>query len=71
MRTRAVYKGKTLKLLEEVDLREGEIVELEIKKLPGKSEIDKLVGLLRELNISSVQLQHKAKEVWSGKDISY
>ncbi len=48
-------------------LAEGEEVTIEIRK----SKVDKLAGLLGDIDIDSVELQHRAKEVWAKKSLSY
>ncbi|CAG0964387.1 hypothetical protein METP2_01002 [Methanosarcinales archaeon] len=46
---------------------EGEEVIIEIRK----SKVDTLAGLLGDIDIDSVELQHRLKEVWSKKSLSY
>ena len=71
MGTKAIYESRVLKPLEELNLEEGEIVEVEVKKIAGKHRVDGLVGLLGDIDSSSLDLQHKIKEIWAGKSVSY
>ncbi len=57
--SKAIYKNGVLKPLEKIDIPEGEIVEIEIKRGSIKWR-----GALKDLKISSVDLQHKIKEIW-------
>ena len=67
MRVRAIYKDNILKPNKRLHLTEGEEVTIEIRK----SKVDKLAGLLGDINIDSVELQHRTKEVWAKKSLSY
>ena len=67
MGIKARYEKKSLKLLEDVDLEEGEFVEVEIKRDVG---VEKLVGLLKDMDMDSVSLQHKIKDIWVKKSVS-
>ena len=46
MKTKAIYMKGTLKLLEKIDLKEGEEVEIEVKK----NSVNKLVGIIKISN---------------------
>ena len=67
MGIKARYEKKSLKLLEDVDLEEGEFVEVEIKRGAG---VEKLVGLLKDMDTDSVLLQHQIKDIWVRKSVS-
>ncbi len=67
MRVRAIYRDKILKPKNKLALAEGEEVTIEIRK----SKVDKLAGLLGEIDIDSVELQHSTKEVWAKKSLSH
>lgn len=54
---------KSLKPKKKLNLAEGEEVTIEIQK----SKVDKLTGLLGDINIDSVELQHRTKDVWTKK----
>jgi len=56
-----------LKPKRKLALAEGEEVTIEIRK----SKVDKLAGLLGDIDIDSVELQHRTKEVWTKKSLSY
>lgn len=58
MRVRAIYRDKILKPKKKLVLAEGEEVTIEIRK----SKVDKLAGLLGEIDIDSVELQHCSNE---------
>jgi predicted DNA-binding antitoxin AbrB/MazE fold protein len=60
------YENNVLKPLENLDLSEGDVVEIEIVK----SNADKIVGLLKDIDIDSVDLQHAAKDIWVRKVVS-
>ena len=60
------YENNVLKPLEKLDLSEGDVVEIEIIK----SNADKLVGLLKDIDIDSVDLQHAARDIWVRKVVS-
>ncbi|HPS90839.1 MAG TPA: antitoxin family protein [Methanothrix sp.] len=47
-------ENNALKPLEKPDPTEGEI----------KSNADRIVGLLKDIDIDSVDLQHAAKDIW-------
>ena len=64
MRIKAIYKNNVLKPLEKLDLKEGEEVEIEVKK----SNVDRIVGLLKDVELNSLELQHKTKEIWGKKE---
>jgi len=65
MRIKAIYKNNVLKPLEKLDLKEGEEVEIEVKK----SNVDRIVGLLKDVELDSLELQHKTKEIWGKKSV--
>jgi predicted DNA-binding antitoxin AbrB/MazE fold protein len=67
MGIKAVYKNNVLKPLEKLDLKEGEEVEIEIRG----SKVDQLMGLLKDVDLSSLELQHELKEIWVKKSVSY
>jgi predicted DNA-binding antitoxin AbrB/MazE fold protein len=67
MGIKAVYKNNVLKPLEKLDLKEGEEVEIEIRG----SKVDQLIGLLKDVDLSSLELQHELKEIWVKKSVSY
>jgi predicted DNA-binding antitoxin AbrB/MazE fold protein len=58
MRVRAIYRDKILKPKRKLALAEGEEVTIEIRK----SKVDKLAGLLGDIEIDSVNLQHLNKK---------
>ena len=66
MPVKARYENNVLKPLGKLDLIEGEEVEIEIIK----SNADKIVGLLKDIDIDSVDLQHAARDIWVGKIVS-
>ncbi len=57
MRVKAIYRNKILKPKKKLALAEGEEVTIEIRK----SKVDRLAGLLGDIDIDSVELQHKMK----------
>jgi predicted DNA-binding antitoxin AbrB/MazE fold protein len=63
---KARYENNVLKPLEKLDLREGDEVEIEIIR----SNADRIVGLLKDIDIDSVDLQHAARDIWVGKVVS-
>ena len=67
MRMKAIYKDAVLKPLTKLDLKKGEVVEVEIRK----SKVDRIVGLLKDVDLSSLELQHEIKEIWVRKSVSY
>jgi len=67
MRIKAIYKNNVLKPLEKLDLKEGEEVEIEVKK----SNVDRIVGLLKDVEPNSLELQHKTKEILGKKSVSH
>ncbi len=66
MPVKARYENNVLKPIEKLDLSEGEVVEIEIVK----SNADKIVGLLKDIDIDSVDLQHAARNIWVRKVVS-
>jgi predicted DNA-binding antitoxin AbrB/MazE fold protein len=60
------YENNVLKPLEKLDLIDGEEVEIEIIK----SNADRIVGLLKDIDIDSVDLQHAARDIWVREVIS-
>ena len=67
MRVRAIYRDKMLKPDKKLNLSEGEEVTIEIRK----SKVDRLVGLLGDIDIDSVELQHSTKGIWAKKSLSH
>jgi predicted DNA-binding antitoxin AbrB/MazE fold protein len=63
---KARYEDNVRKPLEKLDSIEGDEVEIEIIK----SNADKIVGLLKDIDIDSVDLQHAARDIWVGKVVS-
>ncbi len=66
MPLKAGYENNVLKPLEKLDLIDGEEVEIEI----FKSNADGIVGLLKDIDIDSVDLQHAAGDIWVRKVVS-
>ncbi|MCK9405959.1 MAG: antitoxin family protein [Methanothrix sp.] len=66
MMVKARYENNVLKPLEKLDLTEGDVVEIEIVK----SNADRLIGLLKDIDIDSVDLQHAARDIWVRKVVS-
>jgi predicted DNA-binding antitoxin AbrB/MazE fold protein len=66
MIVKAVYENNILKPLEKLDLREGAEVEIEIME----SNADRIVGLLKDVDMDSVELQHSARDIWVKKVVS-
>ena len=66
MPVKARYENNVLKPIEKLDLSEGDVVEIEIVK----SNADRLVGLLKDIDIDSVDLQHAARDIWVRKVVS-
>jgi predicted DNA-binding antitoxin AbrB/MazE fold protein len=62
MRVRAIYRDEILKPKKKLALAEGEEVTIEIRK----SKVDNLAGLLEDIDIDSVELQHRMKKVLRG-----
>jgi predicted DNA-binding antitoxin AbrB/MazE fold protein len=60
------YENNVLKPMEKLDLVEGEEVKIEIVK----SNADRIVGLLKDIDIDSVDLQHAARDIWVRKIVS-
>ena len=60
------YENNVLKPLEKLDLTEGDEVEIEIIE----SNADKIAGLLKDIDIDSVDLQHDARDIWVRKLVS-
>jgi predicted DNA-binding antitoxin AbrB/MazE fold protein len=60
------YENNVLKPLEKLDLVEGDGVEIEIVE----SNADRIVGLLKDIDIDSVDLQHAARDIWVRKIVS-
>ena len=60
------YENNVLKPLEKLDLIDGEEVEIEIIK----SNADRIVGLLKDIDVDSVDLQHVARDIWARKIVS-
>ena len=66
MIVKAVYENNILKPLEKLDLRDGAQVEIEIME----SNADKIVGLLKNIDMDSVELQHAARDIWVKRVVS-
>ena len=66
MPVKARYEDNVLKPLEKLDLIEGEEVKIEIIQ----SNADRIVGLLKDIDIDSVDLQHAARDIWVRKIVS-
>jgi predicted DNA-binding antitoxin AbrB/MazE fold protein len=66
MAVKARYEDNVLKPLEKLDLADGEMVEIEIIK----SNADRLIGLLKDIDVDSVDLQHAARDIWVRKVVS-
>ena len=67
MRVRAIYRDQILKPKKKLNLAEGEEVTIEILK----SKVDGLAGLLGDIDIDSVELQHSTKEIGAKKSLSH
>lgn len=63
---KARYENKVLKPLDELNLTEGQEVEIEVIE----SNADKIVGLLKDIDIDSVKLQHAAMDLWVRRVVS-
>ncbi|MEO0129380.1 MAG: antitoxin family protein [candidate division WOR-3 bacterium] len=61
-KVRAIYEKKVLKPMKELPLREGQEVDI-IIVLP----FSHFRGILKDIKIDSVTLQHKIKEYWREK----
>lgn len=68
MRRFGYCKGALSKAAEEAILRWISAVEKEELKFEG-DPVDAIDGLLSEINVDSVELQHKIKEMWFLKSI--
>lgn len=66
MIVKAVYENNVLKPLEKLNLREGSEVEIEIME----SNADRIVGLLEDIDMDSVELQHATKDIWVKRVVS-
>lgn len=62
-----MYRDKLLKPRKKLNLAESEEVTIEIRK----SKVDRLAGILGDIDIDSVELQHSTKEVWAKKSLSH
>ncbi|MDO9517708.1 MAG: DUF104 domain-containing protein [Methanosarcinaceae archaeon] len=63
MKMKAVYKDHVLKPLNDIShmhLDNGAEVEIDIKQSPT----DRITGLLKHVDLTSLELQHKAKDMW-------
>ena len=60
---KAIYENNVLKPLEKLTLKDGAVVEIEIIE----SNADRIVGLLEDVDMSSIDLQHAAKDTWAKK----
>lgn len=63
MIVKAIYENNVLKPLEKLDLKEGAEVEIEIIE----SNADRIIGLLKDIDMDSVDLQHAARDIWAKK----
>jgi predicted DNA-binding antitoxin AbrB/MazE fold protein len=66
MIVKAVYENNMLKPLDKLDLKDGAEVEIEIME----SNADRIVGLLEDVEMDSVELQHAARDIWVKKVVS-
>ena len=66
MIVKAVYENNMLKPLDKLDLKDGAEVEIEIME----SNADRIVGLLKDVEMDSVELQHAARDIWVKKVVS-
>lgn len=66
MIVKAIYENNVLKPLEKLDLKEGAEVEIEIVE----SNADRIVGLLKHIDMDSVELQHAVRDIWVKKVVS-
>jgi predicted DNA-binding antitoxin AbrB/MazE fold protein len=66
MRIRVRYEDKVLKPLQNPDLIDGDVVEIEIIQ----SNADRITGLIKDIDMDSVDLQHAAKDIWIRKTVS-
>jgi predicted DNA-binding antitoxin AbrB/MazE fold protein len=66
MTVKARYEDNVLKPLGKLDLADGEMVEIEIIK----SNADRLIGLLKDIDVDSVDLQHASRDIWVRKVVS-
>ncbi|RQW80864.1 MAG: DUF104 domain-containing protein [Methanothrix sp.] len=66
MTVKVRYENNVLMPLEKLDLADGEEVEIEIVK----SNADRLIGLLKDIDMDSVDLQHAARDMWVRKVVS-
>jgi predicted DNA-binding antitoxin AbrB/MazE fold protein len=66
MIVKAIYENNVLKPLEKLDLKDGTEVEIEIVE----SNADRIVGLLKHIDMDSVELQHAARDIWVKKVVS-
>jgi len=63
MKVKAVYRDHVLKPLDDMSylhLDNGTEVEIDIKQSPT----DRITGLLKDIDLTSLELQHKAKDMW-------
>lgn len=61
-KVRAIYEKKTLKPMKELNLKEGQEVDIII--VPPFSQFR---GILQDIKMNSVVLQHKVKDYWREK----
>jgi predicted DNA-binding antitoxin AbrB/MazE fold protein len=59
------YQKGVLKPLRKIEAKEGKVFTIEIKP-----DIKEWKGVLKGLNLSSVELTHKIKEVWKDGYVS-
>ncbi len=60
---KAVYENNVLKPLEKLNLKDGMVMEVEITE----SNADRIVGLLGDVDMDLVDIQHAAKDIWAKK----
>jgi len=67
MAYKVIYEGGVFKPIEPIKkIREGEKLDIEIKP-----NINRWRGAIKDLKLTSVELQHKAKEYWSDRYVSH
>jgi predicted DNA-binding antitoxin AbrB/MazE fold protein len=60
MSVKVRYENNVLKPLDKLDLKDGDEVEIEVIE----SNADRIAGLLKDIDIDSVDLQHAARDIW-------
>ncbi len=66
MSVKVRYENNVLKPLYKLDLKDGDEVEIEVIE----SNADRIVGLLKDIDIDSVDLQHAARDIWVRTNVS-